>query len=107
MEGLYQCPSLLGKIMARKTRERVKKQTPQEYKPIGKFELKPQTKGQAAYFDTLQNSDITVAIGCAGTGKSYLAIGLACQYLLEHRVDKIVIARPAIEASPKGLGYLK
>lgn len=69
-------------------------------------EFKPKTKNQSEYLRTLIDNDITFVTGCAGTGKSYLAIGLACQYFLEKRYDKIIIVRPAVEASKKGLGYL-
>lgn len=69
-------------------------------------EFKPKTKNQSDYLRTLIDNDITFVTGCAGTGKSYLAIGLACQYFLDKRYDKIVIVRPAIEASKKGLGFL-
>lgn len=69
-------------------------------------EFKPKTKNQSEYLRTLIDNDVTFATGCAGTGKSYLAIGLACQYLVEQRFDKIMIARPTVEASVKGLGYL-
>lgn len=70
-------------------------------------EFKPRTKNQSEYVRTMIENDITFVTGAAGSGKSFLAIGLACQYLLDGRCKKIVIARPAIEASPKGLGYLK
>lgn len=69
-------------------------------------ELKPRAGGQTDYLRTLIESDVTFATGPAGTGKSFLCIGLACQYILEGRYDYIVIARPTVEASPRGLGFL-
>lgn len=69
-------------------------------------EFKPQTQGQREYIRSLCENDVTIATGPPGTGKSFLCLGLASQYLLEQRYDKIVVARPAVEASPKGLGYV-
>lgn len=68
--------------------------------------IKPKTKGQQDYLRTLIENDVTFVTGDAGTGKSYLALGLAAEYLSERRYDKIIIARPAIEASKRGIGYL-
>jgi phosphate starvation-inducible protein PhoH and related proteins len=64
------------------------------------------TPGQDEYLLTLVQNEVTFVTGDAGTGKSYMALGLACQYLLEGRYDYLVIARPAVEASSRGLGYL-
>lgn len=69
-------------------------------------ELKPRTKGQDQYIRAMSENIVTFGIGPAGTGKSYCAIGLACQYLLDDKVDKIIITRPCIEAAPRSLGAL-
>lgn len=69
-------------------------------------DLKPKTIGHKNYIRTIVENDITFCTGPAGSGKSYLAIGLACQYLVQGKVEKIVICRPTVEASPKGLGFL-
>jgi|TARA_R100000808_G_scaffold2804_3_gene10558 phosphate starvation-inducible PhoH-like protein len=53
----------------------------------------------------MAENDITICVGPAGSGKTAVAVGLACEYLLENKVDKIVITRPVVE-SGKGLGYL-
>lgn len=82
------------------------KKTESRNNQILQEEFKPRTKNQGEYLRTLIDNDITFVTGCAGTGKSYLAIGLACQYFLEGRYNKIVIVRPAVEASKKGLGFL-
>lgn len=74
--------------------------------PKMRMELKPKTEGQREYLLTMMENDITFVTGDAGTGKSFLAIGLACQHLLEGRFDYLIIARPTVEASPKGLGFL-
>jgi len=67
--------------------------------------LKPKTKNQADYIRAMIESDITICDGPAGSGKTSVAVGLACQYLQEGKVDKIVVTRPVVE-SGKGLGYL-
>tara|TARA_Y100000310_G_scaffold315845_1_gene366909 strand:+ start:1610 stop:2257 length:648 start_codon:yes stop_codon:yes gene_type:complete len=74
-------------------------------KPRSKKILKPKTRNQATYIKCIEHSDITICDGPAGSGKTAVAVGLACQYLEEGRVNRIVITRPIIE-SGKGLGYL-
>jgi phosphate starvation-inducible PhoH-like protein len=71
----------------------------------GKKTLKPKTQNQAAYIRAMIESDITICDGPAGSGKTAVAVGLACQYLEEQKVNKIVISRPIVEAG-KGLGFL-
>lgn len=68
--------------------------------------LKPQTRGQADYIKTICDNTVTICTGPAGTGKSYVCLGLAAQELLSGKIDKIVIARPTIETSKKSLGAL-
>ncbi len=68
-------------------------------------EIKPQTVGQKIYVEAMKNFDIVFSIGPAGTGKTYLAVVMAVKYLLNHRVDRIVLTRPAIEAGEE-LGFL-
>ena len=63
------------------------------------------TKGQEHYIKLMQNSVVTFVSGPAGTGKTFLAVGMAVQYLLMGKVEKIVLVRPAVEAGEK-LGYL-
>jgi phosphate starvation-inducible PhoH-like protein len=70
------------------------------------FRLETRTENQRKYMYAMKNNVCTICIGMAGTGKSYLALGLAAQQLKEGIVDKIVIARPTVEASPKSLGAL-
>ncbi len=73
-----------------------------------KAEFKPKTEGQRNYLLTMIENDVTFVTGDAGTGKSYLALGLACQYLLERRYDYIIIARPTVAATigNRDLGFL-
>jgi len=74
-------------------------------KRSGGRRLKPKTENQAKYIRSMIESDVTICIGPAGTGKTTIAVGLGCQYLLENKVNKIIVTRPVVE-SGKGLGFL-
>ena len=67
--------------------------------------LKAKTKNQEKYIRAIQGNDVTLCTGPAGTGKTAVSVGLACDYLLDGRVEKIVVTRPVIE-SGRGLGFL-
>ena len=67
--------------------------------------IKPKTDGQQKYYQSTQKNDIVFVIGPAGTGKTYLAVAIALAYLRDKKIDKIVLARPAVEAG-ESLGFL-
>jgi phosphate starvation-inducible PhoH-like protein len=67
--------------------------------------IQPKTPGQAEYLKQIQDNDIVVGIGPAGTGKTYLAVAAAVDALTRKRVRRIVLARPAVEAG-ESLGFL-
>jgi phosphate starvation-inducible PhoH-like protein len=67
--------------------------------------IQPKTPGQTAYLKLLQEQDIVIGIGPAGTGKTYLAVAAAVDALARRRVRRIVLARPAVEAG-ESLGFL-
>ncbi|HKB86426.1 MAG TPA: PhoH family protein [Ignavibacteriaceae bacterium] len=67
--------------------------------------IKAKTSGQSSYIQTAQKNDICFAIGPAGTGKTYLAVAIAVSALKKGIVNKIVLARPAVEAG-ESLGFL-
>jgi phosphate starvation-inducible PhoH-like protein len=67
--------------------------------------IQPKTSGQAAYLQAMNENDIVVGIGPAGTGKTYLAVAAAVDALSRKRVKRIVLARPAVEAG-ESLGFL-
>ena len=67
--------------------------------------LKPKTKNQEDYGRAIGANDVCFCTGPAGTGKTAVAVGLACDYLLDKRVEKIIVTRPVIE-SGRGLGFL-
>ena len=67
--------------------------------------ISPKTMNQKAYLEAMRSKDIVFGIGPAGTGKTYLAMAMAVDRLLKGEVDRIVLARPAVEAGEK-LGFL-
>ena len=68
-------------------------------------DLRARTPNQAAYLDSIASHDITIAIGPAGTGKTYLAVACAIDALERSAVQRIVLTRPAVEAGER-LGFL-
>ncbi|MCG3197617.1 MAG: PhoH family protein [Candidatus Omnitrophica bacterium] len=67
--------------------------------------IKPKTVGQKRYIDAIRQNDIVFGIGPAGTGKTYLAMACAVHALINRKVKRIVLARPAVEAG-ESLGFL-
>lgn len=67
--------------------------------------IRAKTPGQLQYVRAVRSSDITFCIGPAGTGKTYLAMAMACAALQKKEVGRIVLVRPAVEAG-ESLGYL-
>jgi phosphate starvation-inducible PhoH-like protein len=73
--------------------------------PIYRNRLKPRSENQKEYIRTVAENTITFCQGLAGSGKTHIAIGMALEYLLDQKVNRIVITRPVIEAGEK-IGYL-
>ncbi|MEO6724620.1 MAG: PhoH family protein [Blastocatellia bacterium] len=73
--------------------------------PAGRKQVTAKGPNQKRYMEAIENNDIVFGIGPAGTGKTYLAVAMAVQYLMSKRVTRIVLARPAVEAGEK-LGFL-
>jgi phosphate starvation-inducible protein PhoH and related proteins len=67
--------------------------------------VRTKTAGQQTYVDAIRRDDVVFAIGPAGTGKTYLAVVMAMDYLKRQLVDRIVLVRPAVEAGEQ-LGFL-
>jgi phosphate starvation-inducible protein PhoH and related proteins len=67
--------------------------------------VQPRSLNQKFFLEAIGQNDMMFAIGPAGTGKTYLSVGIACAYFLEHRVRRIVLTRPAVEAGER-LGFL-
>jgi phosphate starvation-inducible PhoH-like protein len=70
----------------------------------GKY-LRPRTDGQGRYVQALKSHDLTICVGPAGTGKTYLAVAWAVSLLRSGQVKKLVLVRPAVEAGER-LGFL-
>ena len=79
--------------------------TKARFNPAGKKQVAPKSKNQRRYIEAIQSSDVVFGIGVAGTGKTYLAVAMAVQALMQKQVSRIVLARPAVEAGEK-LGFL-
>lgn len=67
--------------------------------------IRPKTAGQKRYIEAIKENDVVFAIGPAGTGKTYLAVAMALNYLQQGKVKRIVLTRPAVEAGEQ-LGFL-
>ncbi len=73
--------------------------------PAGKRRVAPKTINQRRYLEAIDGNDIVFGVGPAGTGKTYLAMAQAVSYLVNKKVSRIILARPAVEAGEK-LGFL-
>ncbi|MCH8311864.1 MAG: PhoH family protein [Nitrospinae bacterium] len=71
----------------------------------GRGYISPKGQAQREFIQAAKQKDIVIAIGPAGTGKTYLAVAMALEGLLKNRFKKIVLVRPAVEAGEK-LGFL-
>ena len=67
--------------------------------------IKPKTVGQRTYCDNIKNNTVTIGVGPAGTGKTYLAVAMAVTAFRAQQVNRIILTRPAVEAGEK-LGFL-
>ena len=71
----------------------------------GRRTVQPKSLNQRRYLDAIEQHDMVFGIGPAGTGKTYLAVAMAISALLAKRVNRIILARPAVEAGER-LGFL-
>ncbi len=76
-----------------------------KYLQAGKRTLAPKTLNQKLYIEAIEKYDMVFGIGPAGTGKTYLAVSMAVRALVEKKVNRIVLTRPAVEAGER-LGFL-
>ena len=67
--------------------------------------VRPKTLGQKEYAQSIRNRDVVFGIGPAGTGKTYLAVAMAISAYKQKQIQKIILARPAVEAGER-LGFL-
>ena len=67
--------------------------------------IKPKTIGQKEYVDSISQNTVTIRVGPAGTGKTYLAVAAAVAAFRERKINRIILTRPAVEAGER-LGFL-
>jgi phosphate starvation-inducible PhoH-like protein len=72
---------------------------------FGRRSVQPKSANQSRYVEAIEKHDMVFGIGPAGTGKTYLAVAMAISALLAKRVNRIILARPAVEAGER-LGFL-
>ncbi len=79
--------------------------SPNRSRALGKKRVAPKSSNQRRYIEALETYDMVFAIGPGGTGKTYLAVAMAVTALLSKQVNRIILARPAVEAGER-LGFL-
>ncbi len=72
---------------------------------FGKRSIQPKSMNQRRYVEAIEKTDMVFGIGPAGTGKTYLAVAMAISALVTKKVNRIILARPAVEAGER-LGFL-
>jgi phosphate starvation-inducible protein PhoH and related proteins len=72
---------------------------------LGRKTVQPKSLNQRQYLDAIESHDMVFGVGPAGTGKTYLAVAMAISALVSKRVNRIILARPAVEAGER-LGFL-
>ena len=97
--------SSLNKDMVNDTKNSSTIQPLEEVIKTPKRSVIPRTKKQKEYVRALKTSQIIMSLGPAGTGKTYLAVAVALTMLLEKKVERIILSRPAVEAGER-LGFL-
>ena len=95
----------LNKDMIKDMKNQSSVQPLEEVIKTPKRSVVPRSKKQKEYVKALKTSPITMSLGPAGTGKTYLAVAVALSMLLEKKVARIILSRPAVEAGER-LGFL-
>ncbi len=85
--------------------EKVKNQNVTDIIKTPKKSIIPRSEKQKEYVRALRQSDIVISAGPAGTGKTFLAVAVGLTMLLEKKIEKIILSRPAVEAGER-LGFL-
>ena len=95
----------LNKDMIQDTKNQSAVQSLDEAIKTPKRSVIPKSKKQKEYVRSLKTNQIVISLGPAGTGKTYLAVAVALSMLLEKKVERIILSRPAVEAGER-LGFL-
>ncbi len=85
--------------------EKIKKNNVTDIIKTPKKSIIPRSENQKEYVRALRQSDIIISAGPAGTGKTFLAVAIGLTMLLEKKIDRIILSRPAVEAGER-LGFL-
>lgn len=96
---------VVSEVLARVTGDDSMSESTSIEVPATAIQIRPRTPGQSQYVKAMREHDLTFAVGPSGTGKTYLAVAMAVEALNNHRLRKIVLVRPAVEAG-ESLGYL-
>ena len=95
----------LNKDMVKIAKNELPSHTLEEIIKTPKKSVIPRSKKQKDYVRALKTNQVTMSLGPAGTGKTYLAVAVALTMLLEKKVERIILSRPAVEAGER-LGFL-
>ncbi len=95
----------LNNYMTKDTINQTNLHTIEEIIKTPKRSIIPRSKKQKEYVRSLKKNQIVISLGPAGTGKTYLAVAIALTMLLEKKVERIILSRPAVEAGER-LGFL-
>ncbi len=85
--------------------EQEERQTSVDVIVAGRRRVQGKTPNQRQYLDSIRRHVLTLAVGPAGTGKTYLAVAMAVEALQSHQVERLILTRPAVEAGER-LGFL-
>jgi phosphate starvation-inducible PhoH-like protein len=95
----------MAKSYPKETKTKEAKQNHKGAKKPKVSKIEPKTENQSTYLKNIEANTITICVGPAGTGKTYIAMNLAIYYLLNKRVNRIILVRPVVESGEK-LGFL-
>ena len=96
---------LAADLLSRDSEARLKDYLLESAVRAGKKVVVPRSSNQRRYLEQIQGHDMVFGVGPAGTGKTYLAVAQAIASLLDRKVSRVILARPAVEAGEK-LGFL-
>ncbi len=105
VDGAIRLVSMLDSPTSKKARPRENFSADENVIRTRKATIAPRSINQAKYIDALRTKNMTFGLGPAGTGKTFLAVAMAVSFLLEGKVERIILSRPAVEAGEK-LGFL-
>ena len=103
--GNIESKDILSSIDKFMIKEKVKNQNVTDIIKTPKKSIIPRSEKQKEYVRALRQSDIVISAGPAGTGKTFLAVAVGLTMLLEKKIERIILSRPAVEAGER-LGFL-